>query len=164
MPEPLSTEKRNQLREAYLEHRNCGTVASICGCSWTTVEKYRIEDQWDKALARIDRLAENLVVAKLSQRRADTIRIAHAAIIKMAKDLDSKDALPWSAQDVDKMARLVELLTGGVDSRPGVERDGPVVILPDNGSDPDFSPMEPNEESTVSGAVDPAVEVPGEPG
>jgi len=160
---PIAAAKRAEMREVYLEHRTCQSVVKACDVSWQTAERYRVEDKWDKACARVDQLAEDLAVKKIGKRRADTIRIAYASIVKMAKDLESKTSLPWSAPDVDKMARLVELLSGSADSRPGIAGDGPVVILPDDGSDPDFTPPEPNAAGAVPPSVDPAVEVPGEP-
>lgn len=149
------------MREVYLDHRSIESVSRICDVAWVTADKYRVEDQWDRACARVDKLAEDIAVKKIGKRRADTIRIAHAAIVKMAIDLEKKTDLPWSAPDVDKMARLVELLTGGADSRPGVPSNGPVVVLPDDGSDPDFD-QHADTASDIPPAVDPTVEVPGE--
>jgi len=160
---PVTSEKRAEMREVYLEHRTCQSVVRACDVSWQTAERYRVEDKWDEACTKVDQLAERLAIRKIGTRRADTIRIAQAAIVKMARSINDKDTLDWSATDVDKLARLIELLTGSADSRPGVANNNPVLVLPDDGSDPDFNPNA-NTTSEILPAVDPAVEISGESG
>jgi len=116
VPEPLTMAQRNTMREVYLEHRTCEAVARLCECSWATAEKYRIEDEWDRACAKVDALAEKIAVEKVAKRRADSIRIAHAAIVKMAKDLHRKDVVDFGVGDFNTLVRLIEYLSGEADS------------------------------------------------
>lgn len=136
MAEPLSSDKRAAMREIYLEYRSVESVVRHCDVNWHTAEKYRVEDQWDKAAARVDQLAEDIAVKKIAKRRADNIRIAQAALVKMAKDLDAKDKLTFSATDADKLSRLVEFLSGDPDSRPDTKASNIMIYVPDNGRGP----------------------------
>jgi hypothetical protein len=105
------------MREAYLEHRTVQAVVRLCKVSWITAEKYRVEDNWDRACARVDKLAEDIAVKRVGKRRADNLRIAQAGLVKMAKDLDTKSTIAFDANAVDRLARLVEFLSGDPDSR-----------------------------------------------
>jgi hypothetical protein len=111
------------MRETYLEHRTCESVARICDVAWGTVEKYRVEGEWDKLCDRVDRLAEDRAVQKVSKRRADNIKIAQAYIIKTAKDMGTHDSIPFDPAAHDRMSRLVEFLSGDSDSRHSIKLD-----------------------------------------
>jgi len=165
VPERITASKLAEMRELYLEHRSIQKVVDLAHVDWHTADKYRVEDEWDKACVRVDKLAEDLAVKKIGKRRADNIRIAQAAIVKMAKSLnEAGEAIPFNARGLNLLARLVEFLSGEPDSRPaGTGEYKPVVILPDDGSDPDFKPVEPIAGRPIPGTVDPAVEVSGEP-
>lgn len=105
------------MRDAYLEHRTVQAASRAGGVNWETAERYRVEDNWDKACARVDKLAEDLAVKRVGKRRADNLRIAQAALTKMAINLRDRKILPFDAHAVDKLARLVEFLSGDPDSR-----------------------------------------------
>jgi len=106
-----------QMRDAYLEHRTVSGVMRVCGVNWATAYRYRISEGWDKACARVDKLAEDMAVKRVGKRRADNLRIAQAALVKMAQNLHDRKVLPFDAHAMDKLARLVEFLSGDPDSR-----------------------------------------------
>jgi len=136
------------MREVYLEHRNVNSVAHECNVDWKCADRYRVEDNWDEACAKLDRLIEKLTIDKIAKRRTDNIKIAQAAIIKMAKSLDKQSELKFDPYALERLARLVEFLSGDPDSRVDGETTinvntrtiGVVLELPANGRDANPGP------------------------
>ena len=95
--------------------------------------------------------------------RNEALALLPAAIAVYALSLGEKENRLSAARDLLNglgiLRKRHEL--SGPDGGP-IQTTSAVVILPDDGSDPDFKPPEPNAEGAVPPSVDPPVEVPGE--
>ena len=115
--ERLTTTKRDQMRQVWVEHRTIEGVCRACGVHHATVSKYRKLENWDAYAARVDAIVEKKTAEKLGERRSRNLKITAAAILKMAKSLQGQERVAFSAHEFDRLARLEEFLTGGADNR-----------------------------------------------
>jgi len=151
MPEgPARADRERRAFEIYfnLPRRSYKTVAAQLGVSLATIKAWAKTHRWKTRLAEREAQAARQL-ADQSARRGQAenernLKIVRAALIYLARDITSGNLKQLS--ELDKLIRLEEHLMGfaAPGEASGARTSNPVVILPDDGSDPDFSFLRPD--------------------
>lgn len=148
MPEATPrVERERRAFEIYygLPKRSYKAVATELGVSLATIKSWARIHRWKARLAEREMQAAQQLAEQSSNRSQEAsqrnLKIVHAALTLLARAITSGDLKQLG--ELDRLIRLEEHLMGI--TAPG-EADAahgyhPVVILPDNGTDPDFAPI-----------------------
>lgn len=116
-PRVLSLDKYNTMWAAYQENQATASVARVAGVSETCAQKYIDRGDPSRGLRPLrERLARSLEQQQrhedysLSRARDDQLRIARAALAKLAQRIASADPTQIPEQQMTKMLREVQLV------------------------------------------------------
>jgi hypothetical protein len=140
--------KAFELYYAQGEKRSFSRLAKELGVSVASLKTWSRSFSWQKRLWERDAQAARQLADQSSHRgqaeNERNLKIVRAALIYLARDITSGNLKQLS--ELDKLIRLEEHLMGfaAPGEASGARTSNPVVILPDDGSDPDFSFLRPD--------------------
>jgi hypothetical protein len=138
-------ERERRAFEIYygLPKRSYKAVAAELGVSLATIKSWARTHRWKTRLAERDAQAVRQLADQSSHRgqaeNERNLKIVRAALTLLARAITSGDLKQLG--ELDRLIRLEEHLMGitAPGEAAGAHMSNPVVILPDDGSDPDFA-------------------------
>lgn len=87
MSNKITTEKINELWQAWQQKQSLRYVSQMCNVSKQTVTRYRIKENWDERLSKIKKQVQEKADMKQSEQNAKYLKIAESTINQYAKTL-----------------------------------------------------------------------------
>lgn len=114
----LSAQKREQMFKVYMANGTIQSVVRELPVSKPTAMKYKVTDNWDKRVAEIQKKAAKKADNTEANRLAGNLLIVKLAKEKLVAEIKKGIKSKTKVNDLDKLVRLEEFLSGSPDSRP----------------------------------------------
>jgi DNA replicative helicase MCM subunit Mcm2 (Cdc46/Mcm family) len=115
----VSREKIEEMFRVYIDRESIEEVATKCGVSHRTAERYRVLERWTERLVEIRRKAQAEADYTIVDAMADSLRTIRSYKGKLAAAIERKTVTTdeVSAADLERLVRLEAFVLGAAESR-----------------------------------------------